>query len=279
MRQVAFITGASRGIGRETAIAFARAGFDIAISARTLEEGEVYEHAIRQADGTPLAGSLAATAEAARAFGGEVLSLRMDLLDSASVRQAGRQVVDHFGRLDVLINNAIYQGSDLNLPFMELTADTLERVAQGYLLAPFVLTREVMPTMLEQGGGTVINITSGAGESDPPVPAGKGGWGYAYGAGKAAVSRLSGILTKELGEQGIRAFTLNPGVVTTETLKATIGEAGVIALRNGSAPPELPAAVMLWLATAPGAADYQCRTLHAQPFAKEQGIGIPVHSE
>lgn len=272
MDRLAFVTGASRGIGRETALAFARAGFDVAISARTLEEGEHHAHALRNADGSPLPGSLVSTAEAIRALGREAFVVRMDLLDDASVQAAAAAVIERFGRVDVLVNNAIYQGSDLNLPFMELEPATLQRVFQGYVMAPFVLTRAVLPTMLAQRGGTIINVTSGAGESDPPVPAGQGGWGYAYGVGKAAVSRLSGVLAVELGEHGIRAYTVNPGVVTTEALRATIGERGLLALRKGVAPPTVPAAVMCWLATASDAARFQCRTIHAQPFALEQGI-------
>lgn len=277
MKKVAFITGASRGIGRATAIAFARAGFDIAISARTLESGEEFEHSVRKADGRPLDGSLNATAAEARELGAQVQVLRMDLLDRGSVQQAAQQVLQYFGRIDVLINNAVYQGADLNQTFMELQPDTLERVAQGYILAPFLLTRTVMPAMLEQGAGVVINITSAAGESDPPIAADRGGWGYAYGAGKAAVSRLSGILSRELGEQGIQAFTVNPGVITTETLKETIGDKGVLALSNQTAPPELPAAVFVWLATAATAKDYQFRTINAQSFALEKGITADVN--
>jgi NAD(P)-dependent dehydrogenase (short-subunit alcohol dehydrogenase family) len=270
--KVAFVTGASRGIGRETALAFARAGFDVAISARTLDEGESHDHALRYADGSPLSGSLNATAAQIRAMGRKALVVRMDLLDSASVLDASAAVFAEFGRVDVLVNNAIYQGGDLNLPFMQLQPDTLERVFQGYVMSPFLLTRAVVAGMVEQGGGVVINVTSGAGETDPPVAAGKGGWGYAYGAGKAAVSRLSGILAVELGESGIRGFTVNPGVVTTDALKATIGDRGVIALRAGSAPPEVPAAVMLWLATAEQAVDHQRCTIACQPFALEHGI-------
>ena len=261
MNKVAFITGASRGIGRETALAFARAGFDLAISARSLDEGESHAHGLRNPDGTPLPGSLNATAAAVRELGRKVLVVPMDLLDSDSVLAASRAVFAEYGRVDVLVNNAIYQGSDLNAPFMQLQPETLERVFQGYMLSPFLLTRAVVSQMLEQGGGVVINVTSGAGETDPPVA-----------AGKAAVSRLSGILSVELGEQGIRAYTLNPGVVTTDALRATIGDKGVIALRAGSAPPEVPAAVMLWLATDAGAVDHQCKTIHCQPFALEHGI-------
>lgn len=272
MNKVAFITGASRGIGRAAALAFARAGYDLAISARTLEEGERHDHALRDAAGAPLPGSLNATAQAIRAVGGRVLVVPMDLLDSASAEDACALVLAEYGRVDVLVNNAIYQGSDLNSTFMALQPETLERMFKGYILTPFLLTRAVVDRMLGQGGGVVINVTSGAGESDPPVAADRGGWGYAYGAGKAAVSRLSGMLSVELGERGIRAYTLNPGVVTTDALKATIGEQGVLALRAGSAPPEVPAAVMLWLARDERAVKYQRRTIAAQAFALEHGI-------
>nr|AII72231.1 short-chain dehydrogenase [Pseudomonas putida] len=272
MNKVAFITGASRGIGRAAALAFAAAGFDIAISARTVDEGEQHPHALRDASGAPLPGSLNATAEAIRALGRKVLVVPMDLLDSDSALAACTVVLSGFGRIDVLINNAIYQGSDLNAGFMELQPETLERMFKGYILTPFLLTRAVTQVMAEQGGGVVINVTSGAGESDPPVAAGKGGWGYAYGAGKAAVSRLSGVVAVELGDAGVRAYTVNPGVVTTDALKATIGDKGLIALRAGSAPPEVPAAVMLWLATHEQAPRHQRRTIAAQPFALEQEI-------
>ncbi|QCI12988.1 SDR family oxidoreductase [Pseudomonas putida] len=272
MNKVAFITGASRGIGRAAALAFARAGYDLAISARTLEEGEQHPHALRDAEGAPLSGSLNGTAEAIRALGARVLVVPMDLLDSASAEAACAAVLAEYGRIDVLVNNAIYQGSDLNSTFLALQPDTLERMFKGYILTPLLLTQAVVQRMLGQGAGVVINVTSGAGESDPPVAADKGGWGYAYGAGKAAVSRLSGILATELGGRGIRAYTLNPGVVTTEALKVTIGEKGVIALRAGSAPPEVPAAVMLWLATDPQAQQYQRRTVAAQALALEHGI-------
>ena len=272
MTQVAFVTGASRGIGRETALAFARAGFDVAISARTLEEGEHTVHRLCDAQGAPLSGSLNSTAAAIRALGREVLVVPMDLLDSASVVAAGQAVLAAFGRIDVLVNNAIYQGSDLNAAFMTLQPQTMERVFKGYVLAPLLLTQTVLASMLEQGEGVVINVTSGAGEGDPPVAAADGGWGYAYGAGKAAVSRVSGVLAAELGGQGIRAFTLNPGVVTTDALKATIGESGLLAMSIGTAPPHVPAEVMVWLATAEQAVDFQRRTIAAQPFALEHGI-------
>lgn len=272
MNKVAFITGASRGIGRATALSFARQGFDIVLSARTLNEGEKHEHALTTAEGLPLAGSLLETAALVEKLGRKAWTIRMDLLDAESVLSAAATAVDQAGRVDVLVNNAVYQGKDLNSPFMELGADTLERVFQGYMLAPFLLSQRIAAHMASRGDGVIINITSGAGETDPPVAAGRGGWGYAYGAGKAAVSRLSGIITTELGGQGLRAYTVNPGVVTTEALKATIGEKGVIALRNGSAPPDVPAAVICWLACKDVEGTHQKTTINAQPFALKQEI-------
>ncbi|MFJ4387778.1 SDR family NAD(P)-dependent oxidoreductase [Pseudomonas sp. NPDC089408] len=272
MTQVAFITGASRGIGRETAMAFARAGFDVAISARTVAEGAQAEHRLLDARGVPLPGSLDSTASAIRALGRQALIVPMDLLDSDSVLAASQAVLAAYGRIDVLVNNAIYQGNDLNAAYMSLQPQTLERVFKGYVLAPLLLTQAVLAAMLAQGVGVVINVTSGAGESDPPVAAAQGGWGYAYGAGKAAVSRAAGVIATELGGQGIRAYTVNPGVVTTDALKATLGESGLLALRVGTAPPHVPAQVMVWLATCEQAARFQRRTIAAQPFALEHGI-------
>lgn len=272
MNKVVLVTGASRGIGRETALAFARAGFDVAISARTLEDGQQHAHSLSGADGKPLPGSLASVAREIQALGRQAWCIPMDLLDAGSVQAAAEQLLREAGGIDVLVNNAIYQGSDLNSTFFELTPETLERMHRGYILAPLLLTQRLLPSMLERGAAVVINVTSGAGESNPPAAAGQGGWGYAYGAGKAAVSRLSGVLKAELGGQGLRAYTVNPGVVTTEALKATIGEAGVQALGVGSAPPPVPAAVICWLAVNDPQGLYQKRTVHAQPFALEHAI-------
>ncbi|WP_298189979.1 SDR family NAD(P)-dependent oxidoreductase [uncultured Pseudomonas sp.] len=272
MNKVVLVTGASRGIGRETALAFAQAGFDVAISARTLEDGQQHEHSLTGADGQSLPGSLASVAAEIRALGRQAWCIPMNLLDADSVLLAADLLLQQAGRIDVLVNNAVYQGSDLNQTFLQLSADTLERMYRGYILAPVLLTQRLVLPMLEQGEGVIINVTSGAGESNPPVAADRGGWGYAYAAGKAAVSRLSGVLKAEMGDRGLRTYTVNPGVVTTDALKATIGEAGVRALGAGSAPPLVPAAVMRWLAVNDVQGLHQKRTVHVQPFALEHGI-------
>ena len=268
--KIAFVTGASRGIGRATALAFAREGYDVAISARSIDDGSRHKHEVVAVDGTVLAGSLRATAAAIEALGRKVWLVPLDLLDETSVQQAVAQVSKECGRIDVLVNNAIYQGSDLNSAFLDLSAETLDRVYRGYVLGPVALTQGIAKLMVAQGAGVSINGSSGAGEHNPPVPADKGGWGYAYGAGKAAVSRLAGIINVELGTKGLRAYTVNPGVVTTEALKATIGDQGIAALGGMAAPPEVPAEAILWLAHADHAGRYIKRTVDTQKLALDQ---------
>lgn len=278
MKKVALITGASRGIGSAAALAFASRGFDLVLTARAENSQLKSVHSLAGADGKPLAGSLESVAEQARALGSRVWCLPMDLLDSDSVQQVGEQSIALAGHVDVLVNNAVYQGKDLNALLGDLSTETLQRVAQAYLISPFLLSRAIGEHMLANGRGVIINITSGAGESNPPVAADRGGWGYAYGAGKAAVSRLSGVIKAEWGKRGIRAYTVNPGVVTTEALRATIGDQGIKALGAGSAPPEVPAAVLCWLALEDSAGLFQKRTVHAQPFALEHSIVAPWSS-
>jgi len=267
MSKIAFISGASRGIGRSTALAFAKAGYRIAITARELDSTTMQQNNLSSTNTAN--GSLKETAEMTKEFGTEVIALKMDLLSAESVEAAINETIKHFGTVDVVINNAIYQGSDLNVALLDITQETLEKVGRGYIGAPVQIIQAVLPSMLKQKSGCIINITSGAGEKDPPIPASRGGWGYAYGAGKAAVSRLSGIISREHGHQGIRAFTVNPGVVNTETLRATIGDQGIKGLKQSVAEPEEIADVLLWIADNTDADTMQYTTIQAQKLARE----------
>ena len=102
-RKVAFVTGASRGIGRASAIALAEAGCDVVVTARTVREGET-------SDGRPLPGSIETTATQVEAAGQRALPMRLDLLDEASMQAAVDATLAQWGRIDVLLNNAIYIG-------------------------------------------------------------------------------------------------------------------------------------------------------------------------
>jgi len=250
---VVLITGASRGIGAATALTFGRAGWRVAITARSETEGVRHEHQLRRPDGRLLAGSLAATSAMLTTSGAQVFSHAMDLMDFNSIDRAVEAVLEHFGRVDLLINNAVYQNREMNALLLDLDDAALERTLRGNVLAPFHLVRRVLPTMLAQGGGQIINVCSGAGKNDPPVPADMGGWGFAYGASKAALARMAGCIQCELGDRGLRAYSVNPGLVSTEAVTATLGDDGVLARRYGAMPPESIGQALYWLATSEAA--------------------------
>ena len=246
---VVLITGASRGIGAATAVFFASKGWRVAITARTLTEGAQLENQLRLPNGQLLSGSLESTAKAIKAAGGEVFSHVMDLMDLNSLDIAADAVLARFGRVDLLINNAVYQNREINNLIPEISTESLQRSLQGNVIAPFHLAQRLLPAMVAQGAGRIINVCSAAGQYNPPVPADKGGWGFAYGASKAAIARLAGCINTEYKAQGVRSFSVNPGVVTTEAVKATLGDDGVLAQRYGAATPEEIAAALFWLGT------------------------------
>jgi NAD(P)-dependent dehydrogenase (short-subunit alcohol dehydrogenase family) len=113
--------------------------------------------------------------------------------------------------------------------------------------------QRLLPVFQAQGGGQVINVSSGAGAADSPLPPDAGGWSFAYGASKAALARMSGFINREHGTDGVRAFTVNPGLVSTEAVTATLGDGGLLEQRYGAMPPQRIAQGLLWLATAPEA--------------------------
>ena len=268
-QRVAFVTGASRGIGKATAIALAKAGFDIVATARTLQPGDIVDHMVRDAEGRGLPGSLAQTAEAVERQGRAALPVSLDLLDRTSIDDAVSRALEQFGRIDVLVNNAIYQGEGLNERFLESDFSAMERVFQGNAIAQAYLTRLILPAMLDAGRGTVINLTSHAGLVDPPYPVEEGGWSYAHGATKAALHRMAGVLQAELGDRGIRAYNLEPGIVTSESFLAAMGGDARMLDEFPSAPVEVPAAVAAWLCAAPDSESLAGgETVHAQPLCK-----------
>lgn len=265
MSKIVLVTGASRGIGRATALAFAQAGYNVAITARHLGQAKHGKDLVTEKEVT----GLAKTAALIEAIGVEVLAVEMDLLHNESIAHAMNTIIQYFGSVDVLINNAIYQGPDLNNSFADLTSDTLQKVAQAYIIAPVHIIQTLLPAMLTRPAPCIINITSGAGAVDPPIAAKDGGWGYAYGAGKAAVSRLAGILCREYDTTDLRAFTVNPGVVDTETLRNTIGDQGVQGLGQAVAQPEEIASALLWVAESSTANKLRYKTIDAQKILKE----------
>jgi len=273
-RRAAFVTGASRGIGRATALALAAKGFDCVLAARSVTGREVHEYSPdrRRSLRRAMPGSLAETAAAVRERGREALVLRLDLLDPASVDAAAEQALAAWGAVDLLVNNAIYQGPGIMDRVLDTDPERVEDILRGNVTSQLRLVQRLLPGMLARGRGAIVNLVSAAGLSDPPVPPERGGWGFAYGASKAALLRMAGCLAVEHAGSGVSFFNLEPGLILTESMRVQGLTEDLLASVGGGAPPELPAAVIAWLATDPGAAAWHGKTVHAQALARELGL-------
>ncbi len=271
-QKVAFVTGASRGIGKGIALELAAVGYDVALTARTVHEGDAREHSstVARSDTSPLPGSLASTADLVRAAGRRCLTVPADLLDHPSLVSAAEGVLREWGHIDVLVNNGRYVGPG----HMDVILDTPVRILRDHLeantLAPVVLIKTIVPHMIERGGGTVVNITSGAGYRDPPAAAGQGGWGLGYGISKGALHRIAGILALETAEAGIRAFNVQPGFILTERMIQDMGAFGFDTTQG--APPALIGKVCAWLLESPDADRLNGQNIEAQELCSELGL-------
>jgi NAD(P)-dependent dehydrogenase (short-subunit alcohol dehydrogenase family) len=177
------LTGASRGLGRALAEAFAREGARLALTA-TRRDG------------------LAAALRACAGAGAEAHAVELDLGDPASVDRAAAEAVGALGRVDVLVNNAGLLGERRELA--EYPMDLFERVMAVNVAGTLRLTQRVLPAMSD--GGAVVNVTSGA--------AGRATWG-AYAVSKLAVDGITGMLRSELAPRGLRCVAVNPGPART----------------------------------------------------------------
>jgi hypothetical protein len=270
---VAFVTGASRGIGRETSLALAEAGFDVVVAARTVTGSEVHDYgsSAKQSLERSMPGSLEETAEQIRERGQQAAVVRLDLLDRSSVVQAAKEASEAFGSIDLLVNNAVYQGPGTMDRVLDLELGHVETIYLANVVHQLLLVQLVMPAMIERGNGTIVNVVSAAGMSDPMQPPESGGWGFAYSSSKAALIRMSGCLLAENRESGVRFFNMEPGLILTESMKAQ-GLDEALIKHHGGAPPIVPAAVIRWLVTAAEANEWNGKTLHAQPHAKKLGL-------
>ena len=115
----------------------------------------------------------------------------------------------------------------------------VEVVFRANVFAQVFLTQQALPQMLERGSGAVIDVVSAAGLGDPPAPAGKGGWGFAYAASKAAFHRLAGVLAVEHAGRGILFFNVEPGFVMTEAMALNDPD-GELRRQFKAAPPSVP---------------------------------------
>jgi NAD(P)-dependent dehydrogenase (short-subunit alcohol dehydrogenase family) len=280
--KVALVTGASRGIGKVCAQYLARVGYDVAITARTVREGEQREHSstLKQSKTNPLPGSLESTAALVEAEGTRALPVAADLLDPVSLGACVATVLERWGRIDVVVHNGRYIGPGHMDLFVETPVDLIEKQIYANAIAPLHINRLVLPGMVARGSGVMINITSASGYADPTKPAGQGGWGLGYGMSKAAFHRIAGHLATELEGTGVLVYNLQPSLIATERIAADMGEFGI---ENKGAPPEVIGAVVAWLVTDPEAPEWNGRNIEAPFFCHERkllpGWGGPQPAE
>jgi NAD(P)-dependent dehydrogenase (short-subunit alcohol dehydrogenase family) len=273
---VAFVTGASRGIGKAIAVHLAGVGYDVALMARTVTDGEGREHSssLSRSDTSPLPGSLSSTAALVEATGARSLTVPADLTDRASVLAAADTVLERWGQVDVLVNNGRYIGPGHMDRFVDTPLELLDVHLEANVMAPLALTKQVLPGMLERGEGCVVNITSGAGYHDPTAPAGEGGWGLGYGISKGALHRIAGILSLELASNGIRTFNVQPGFIATERMAQDMGAFTFDS--SLAAPPDVVGAVVAWLVSHPEEAEQvveeDARNVEAQDLCRELAL-------
>jgi len=185
MARVVLITGGTRGIGRALAETLLRAGDKVAVT------------------GTNEDGVVKAETELARL--GQVAAIVCDVRDGSSAELAARTVVEKFGGLDVLVNNA---GVGVGVPIAEMPHDEWDRIIGTNLTGVFNCCKAAIPHLRQRGGGWIVNISSLA--SKNPFPG-----GAAYCASKAAVNAFSEALMQELRYDNIRVTYVLPGSVAT----------------------------------------------------------------
>ncbi len=192
---VAIVTGSSRGLGRAIAKEYAREGANVVICARSQSP-------------TGLAGTMEETAADIRAEGGEVLALACDVTDEPQVEDMVRQVLDRYGGIDVLVNNA--GAMVLGQTLLDIEPARWKQVVDVNVTGPYLVTRAVLPTMIKQQRGSIINI--GSRMADDP----KQGGGVLYSSSKAAVQMFSYCLADEVRQHNIAVNILSPGGLRSE---------------------------------------------------------------
>src|SRR5712671_4080742 len=184
--KVALVTGASQGIGRDTSLALAEAGATVAVAARSEEK-------------------LSALVADIAAAGGIALAVKMDVADAEQVKAGFKQILEKFGRLDILVNNAAITRDGLAL---RMKPDDWEAVLRTNLTGAHLCIQQALPTMMKARGGRIINISSVVAQS------GKAGQAN-YVAAKAGIIGLTKAIAIEMASRNITVNAVAPGFVET----------------------------------------------------------------
>ena len=186
--KVVLITGGTSGIGRVTAVAFAKEGAKVVVSGRRKAEG-------------------AETVTLVEKAGGQGLFVQADVSDEEQVKKLVQTTVDHFGRLDIAFNNAGIEGTPK--PLTEATSEEYQRVYDINVKGVFLSMKYETPALLKTGGGSIVNTSSALGTIATP------GMGL-YTGTKHAVNGLSKTAALEHAKNGIRVNIVSPAVIETD---------------------------------------------------------------
>ncbi|MFO1442070.1 SDR family oxidoreductase [Bacillus sp. Bva_UNVM-123] len=217
--KVVMITGASRGLGRALTLAFAKEGARLSICARS-EEG------------------LLKVKKEAEALGAEVLAIAADVANSRDVERFVATTEKAYGFIDVLINNASILGPSPMPMLLDYPEEDFIDVMRINVFSTFLVTRRVIPGMLERNEGSIINVTSEAGHT------GYAGWG-AYGISKFAVEGLTETWADELSHTNVRVNMVDPGEMDKDMHKLAVPDCDY-----SLAKPEDVVDIFLYLASA-----------------------------
>lgn len=187
---VIMITGASKGLGKALTLAFAKEGARLAICSRS-------EHGLNEVKAE------------AEANGAEVLAVTADISKTRDVERFVALTEEAFGQIDVLINNASILGPSPMPLLLDFPEEDFAEVLRVNSISPFLVTRRVLPGMLQRNQGSIINVTSESGH------VGYAGWG-AYGISKFAVEGLTETWADELSSTNVRVNMVDPGEMDTE---------------------------------------------------------------
>lgn len=185
--KVSMVTGSSKGLGRSASLALAKAGSDVAVCGRNQADVDKVVEEIRE-------------------IGSNAAGFLFDVTQKQSVQQGVEQIVSHFGRIDILLNNA---GTNHRVPVLEYPEEQWDKILQTNLKAYYLVAQQVVPQMIQRNYGKVINMSSILGHVGLPNQ-------LAYASSKGGVEQMTKVMALEWAKQGVRVNAIAPTYFETE---------------------------------------------------------------